>query len=43
MKPRRRLWEPLTYSELIRSMGGLDLQLVSEVVVGMGAGAILWD
>ena len=23
--------------------GGLDLQLVSEVVVGMGAGAVLWD
>lgn len=35
--PRRRSWEPLVYSWLARSMGGLDLQWASDV------GAVLWD
>ena len=43
LNPKRCLWEPLVYSLLVRSMGGLDLELVSEVVVGVGAGAVLWD
>ena len=43
LNPKRGLWGPLVYSLLVRSMGGLDLQLVSEVVVGVGAGLVLWD
>lgn len=36
LKLRRGSWEPLIYSWLVRSTGGLDLGLVSEV------GAVLW-
>lgn len=30
LNQRRNLWEPLIYSWSVRSMGGLDLQLMRE-------------